>query len=205
MKKEKKGQFYLIAAGIIVFIIISLGAITNYVYVRSEPQKFYDIGDVLGREGVKVIEYAQFNKQNINQTVNRYLEVYEDYLDTNLNTDFDLIIFYGNITDEKINAKRYTRSSMGQVTISLGQGVNARVAGGSEVIIRNEQAQVTTDADGRNVNVTLKPNQDKPSINMKVPVLPDNNFVFVMTTSDEFNRYIQTSFQQENPTTSTRG
>jgi hypothetical protein len=193
MKRGKKGQFYLIAAGIIIFIIVSMVAVSNSVYVKTQPQKFYDIGDVLGREGAKVIEFASFTNGDVNQNINNYLNLYKDYLDKNINTDFQLLIFYGSITDKKINVKTFSRSSTGDTSLCIS-GAQCISVPSSEVAIKSSQTDVIDGPDGKIVNVTITSSITGQVVSVIVPVLPDNNFVFVMSSNDEFNKYVQTNF-----------
>jgi hypothetical protein len=195
MKSTKRGQFYLIAAAIIIFILVGLVAVSNYVYVKQEPKKFYDIGDILGREGAKVVEYAAITQSDMNATINSYLEIYADYLDKNINANFELIIFYGSVKDQKISAKRFYRSSTGGVSICFS-GTPCQTIGSDEVRIADEQATVIENPKSKTVNVTIT-SERAGSLSVEVPILKDNNFVFVMSTSDEFNNYIQTNFQEE--------
>jgi hypothetical protein len=195
MKRGKRAQFYLIAAAIIIFILVSLATISNYISVRKEPQKLYDIGDVLQREGAKVVEYATINGTSSNILIQRYLSVYRSYLETNLNEDFDLIIFYGgiNLTGNSISASRFTRASLGDISISIPGGTTY-VTGGTNVVINNSEWSLTTNQGQKIVNVTIISNRTGQGFSTNVPILPDNNFVFVMTSSDGFNNYIRTSF-----------
>lgn len=197
MKRGKKSQFYLIAAGIIVFILVSLAVVSNYVAIKKEPQKFYDIGDVLQREGPNVVTYAVNKNLDVNANVQTYLELYRNYLETNVNTDFDLIIFYGDTNMDKITAQRFTRASLGELTINFGP-TQTYITGGTEVQINNTEWQVNRNPDGDTVNVTLTSQRTGETITIKLPILRDNNFAFVMTSSDEFNSYIQSNI----PTTS---
>lgn len=193
MKRGKKGQFYLIAAGIIIFIIVSMVVVSNSVYIKTQPQKFYDIGDVLGREGAKVIEFASFTKVDVNQNINNYLNLYKDYLDKNINADFQLLIFYGSITDQQIKVKTFSRSSTGDTTLCISGTLCSSVPS-TEVAIKDGTTQVINGPDGKIVNVTISSTSSRQGISVIVPVLPDNNFVFVMSSNDEFNKYVQTNF-----------
>ena len=190
MKRGKKAQFYLIAAGIIVFILISLALVSNYASVKKEPQKFYDIGDVLQREGPSVVAYSVNNEEDVNDNIRKYIDLYKDYLDKNLNTDFDLIIFYGDVTNSNITALRFTRDSLGDLSINFGPTQFGGI-GGTEVYVNESEWRVNI---GLNtVNVTLTSQRTGENKTIEVPILGENNFAFIMTSNDGFNTYIRDS------------
>lgn len=186
--KSKKSQFYLIAAIVIVFIVISFAVVYNYIYVKKEPQKFYDIGEILKIEGIHVVEHAEYTGLNVNENIDNYLGLFESYLREHAAENFDLIIVYGNAQTGEVQAIRYsTNVSEGGVSLSIGE---MQVVYSPPGRIKKEQASVKVT--GLNtVEVTLK--SGDLSITLTLPILPDNNFAFIMTTSDGFSNYVQTS------------
>jgi hypothetical protein len=195
MKRGKRGQFYLIAAAIIIFILVGFALISNYVSVKKTPQKFYDIGDVLKREGANVITYSINTQQDVNTNIQTYLSLYKQYLEKNLNSDFNLVIFYGNInsSSRSIAAQIFTRASLGEITLVFGGHQTFRT-GGSQVQINKTEWSVQQNVNGNTANITLYSNRTGATQSIIVPLLQDNNFAFVMTSNDEFNNYVQQSF-----------
>ena len=59
---EKRGQFYLIAAVIIILIIFGLITISNRSIVQPKSTRFYDLSEDYGAEAAKVIDYGVYNK-----------------------------------------------------------------------------------------------------------------------------------------------
>ena len=57
---KTKGQFYLMAAIVIIVVIISFAAVSNYAKKKAEI-KIYDLGDELGIESEQVIDYGTYN------------------------------------------------------------------------------------------------------------------------------------------------
>ena len=55
---NKKGQFYLIAAIIIVIVLVSLNSISTNFILHSKPQTIEEISSDVNRESYKVIEYG---------------------------------------------------------------------------------------------------------------------------------------------------
>jgi hypothetical protein len=186
----KKGQFYIISAVIIIFVIIGFAVVTNYVTVKKAPEKFYDIGRDLS-EGARVVEYSEYSTNpniNVDQQIANYIGLFANYTSLNTGENFNMLIIYGNIgADKNISVKKYNSTSTGGVSISFGGApINAQVQG----TLSGEQGFLAVNPDNT-VNVTLK--SGNSTIVTRVPVLQNNNFAFVMTTSDGFNDYVQKS------------
>lgn len=191
MKKE--AQFYIISAAIIIFIIMSLASISNYVYVKKQPEKTLSLTDVLKIEGEKIVENAEYNEGNINSNIESYLNLFKNYMEENTQEDLNLIIIYGDVNNlNNVQGQIFTRTSTGNVNLDLG-GEVIPITQGSRIDVNPRMVQVNTlSAQERTVSLTIK--EGEQSISATIPVLEDNNFVFVMTTSDGFNRYVKESF-----------
>ena len=193
-RKSKKAQFYIIAAVVIVIVIMGFATVSNYVQVKKTPEKFYDLGDVLKLEGSHVIENALYTDKSVNENIEAYLALYSDYIEKNTNEDFNIVIFYGNISAaDDVTAKFYSRKSEGSVNLYLGTNNPFTVQGGKTVMVNSTQVQVIG-SDKKSVEVTI--NHNGLNITQTLPVLEDNNFVFLMTSNDEFNTYVQNSLNR---------
>jgi len=190
IKEGKQGQFYLIAAVIIILVILGLVGVKNYVSIKKEPTKFQDFSDMLGLEGRYGIEYAVYNKDN-SQTISQdIINLSSEYLKSNYNEDFVLYVIYGDITGENIQATKISKESQGDITASLG--------GSLEVL-----PESATTVNPRDVTLTINPGEPKTvTVNLTVgetvisqtlPILDKNNFVFAMTTSKGLSQYITTN------------
>ena len=93
-KRGKRAQFYIIAAVIIVVVIIGLVGVRNYIRVREEPQEFYDLSEVLSREGTAVVDYGIYNQEDLNVQLQGFTELFVDYVEKNKQDVFDLIIVF---------------------------------------------------------------------------------------------------------------
>lgn len=193
-KRSKRAQFYILAAVIIIFVIIWFASITNYVAYKKEPEKFYDLGKTLKIEGVEVINNLNFeNPGSIDENIALYLDLFADYTNQHLEEDFNLIILYGDVDqDSNISARVYSRGSNGGVVFYLGQETIF-----TEDIVGLNKTEVSLSVNQDNtVDVTLL-GPDGQIRTETVPILNDNNFIFVMTTSDGFNQYVQTNLNSE--------
>lgn len=190
---SKKAQFYIISSIIIILVITTLASVTNYVSIKPEPEKFYDLADILSLEGKYVIDNANYKLSgNISSQIQTYLELYASYLAKNTEADFNLIILYGNLNSENITIKMYSRSSLGNININLGN-TTFSIQGGNNISERGGEVTTKVDNNKKKVKITIASTDSKIKIEQEVPVLENNNFIFIMTTNDDFNQYVQTN------------
>jgi len=193
-KKSKKAQFYIIGAVIIIFIVISLASVSNYVSIKKQPEKIISLGDMLKEEGQRIVENSDYNDGNVNENINTYLTLFSDYLQQNTQEDFNLLILYGDVSaSEDIQGRIFTRASLGQVNLDVG-GTSFGASGGSAVQINTPVIVVNPGPQNNQGTVDVTIGSGDTNVTTTVPILEDNNFVFVMTTSDGFNRYVRDNF-----------
>jgi hypothetical protein len=121
---KKKGQFYLIAAIIIVIIIVGLSSVTNYVITRKKPVKFYDLSDELSEESARVVDYGIYNEEDMDSLMGNFTDKYlvgvsekRGYVDEK-EKQAELIFVYGN--KEGVIVSTYTSEETGEITINYG-------------------------------------------------------------------------------------
>jgi len=181
MKKEKKGQFYLIAAVIIVGIIISLSAITNYIVIRSEPSNFYDLSTELNEEGTRVVDYGIYNGEETQTKVEDFLNNYfVEYLKEK-EKDTELAFVYGDATALKITT--FTSEVTGEVSLNFGSG-NVLV-----IPAASKYAGVTTTEENPGETVNVKILNNTYQFNLK----KGENFFFVLSRNAEGEEHIARS------------
>src|SRR3989344_6842677 len=91
---EKRGQFYLIAALVIVAVIASLTTIYNSARTSEEDISFYDLSNEINFEALQFLDSGFFNgltEEEINRSLNALIESY-----AYSNPSTDLVIIYGN-------------------------------------------------------------------------------------------------------------
>ncbi len=79
--RGKKGQFFILAAVIIVVAVVGLSVIYNTVSVGNSPKKFYSYSQQLNEESGAVVDYSLYTSDNkvsdfINQSVGAVIEAY---------------------------------------------------------------------------------------------------------------------------------
>ena len=192
MKRGKRGQFYILGAIIIIIILISLVGISNYVDVKEEPEKLYSIGEILNLEGLNIIDYSLYNNQNIKTNIDNFLSLFADYLDQNTEEDISLIFIYGNSTSNTISAEIYSRATTGEVSAYIGDN-QIKIPVSKRIISSEEQEiiQTRTEDNKRYVDVTFN------NVTHTIPLLDDNNFIFIMSTGSGFDQYVKTNINPE--------
>ncbi|MBD3253098.1 hypothetical protein GF386_05165 [Candidatus Pacearchaeota archaeon] len=116
---KKRGQFYIVAAVIIVVVLVSLTSITTYISIKSNPETIYDLGEELSLEGFRVVEYGIYNQENVTQIVEDLTnETFFPYFSQKM-SEADIGFIYGNKTD--IYGVVYNRTEGGTISASLGE------------------------------------------------------------------------------------
>ncbi len=115
VKREKGGQFFLIAAIIIIIVIVSVVTVTNYTQ-RQDTVKLYDLGQELGIESQNVLDYGTYSELNETQMkvlMENFIKNYVDYIGETGN----LYFIFGN--SQKVNAIAYQHLTTESVCIIL--------------------------------------------------------------------------------------
>jgi len=63
--QNKRGQFYIIAAIIIVLAISGLMSIATYAIAKPSPKTINDLGSDLNKESTRIIDYGIYNREVI--------------------------------------------------------------------------------------------------------------------------------------------
>ena len=88
--KNKKGQFFLIAAVIIIVVIVSVVTVSNYT-TQKQTTKLYDLGKELGIESQNVLDYGTYSAKSpeeMKTLMEQFVNNYRSYLEQNKNIYF---------------------------------------------------------------------------------------------------------------------
>lgn len=113
---NKSGQFYLVAAIVIIVVIVGFAAVQNYTQKQSSI-KLFDVKDELGIEGGKVLDYGTYNAESDaekEQLILDFANNYSEYAGEGRN----LYFVFGN--QEKIYVLKYEEVVSGSVSVSFG-------------------------------------------------------------------------------------
>lgn len=115
---NKKGQFFLISALIIITILLSFVTYRSRIQVYPVQEKVYDLGDELNLETAEVLDYGIYNKQvPVSKIFESWAGNFSSYHPSVGNEEFVFIF-----TDEngKTKGVRFSTQSMGSVSLYLG-------------------------------------------------------------------------------------
>ena len=162
----RNGQFYLIAAVIIIVVIFGLTGVTNYLLKKPDLVRYYDISRQLNLESESVVNYGIANNQEIDSLLEDFTENYGQYLGEGEEADFYFI--YGD--EESITVYAYQVEEQGGISLIIG--------GGDPIPIIITGGQVTTEEIpvGEDGNVIVEIGDDKYSFNIK----DGQNFFFII-------------------------
>ena len=120
---DKRGQFYFIAAIIIVLILFSLTSVSTYVIIKSEPHSIQDITTDLKRESYHVIEYGIYNKEDLPSLLTKFSgEDFGDYFLKKLGETSNILFVYGN--KNGLQALQFDKSLSGEVKLGSASWKN---------------------------------------------------------------------------------
>jgi len=113
---EKRGQFYIIAAIIIIAVLIGVVALNSQTGVKKQYTKIYDLGEELESETGSVYDYGIYNGNDTDALIGQWAESYYEYSKGGAVEDW--IFIYGN--KENMTALTFTTVSKGKVGIWAG-------------------------------------------------------------------------------------
>jgi len=161
MMKNKRAQFYLIAAAIIIVIIAGLYAAYNY--ISRNPVVFYDLSGELSREGASVVDHGIWKSIDINILMKNFTEDYfSKYAEEKDTTE--LVYIYGDTNHVYVTT--YKSSNAGSICIGFG-------GGGCTNIIRSG---VTTESRGSATSIQIDSGNQRYNFNIQ----SGQNFYFVI-------------------------
>ena len=168
---NKKGQFYLIAAIIIITVVVGFVTISNY-SMKRDSVKIYDFGEELGIESQNVLDYGTYNEGTVDMDalLEDFIESYVDYSGGGKN----LYFLFGDFDNIKIIAYQELEES-----VSLD---------GSEVAMMNGKGEKThTPSADKKVVIEIE------EVEYDFKLTEGENFYFVISQEIEGEKYVVTN------------
>lgn len=135
---NKRGQFFLIAALVLIAIFVGLGAIYTSSKVSTEDFTVYDLSKEINFESSQVVNTGVLTGLSSTEIINRIKTLSEVYSESNQESDFLLV--YGNETE--LNAFYYNNTETGEIGLSTGAETSPQITlQAREVTIIREQNQ----------------------------------------------------------------
>jgi hypothetical protein len=117
MKKDKRGQFYILSAIIIALVVTSVSSVITHGFVKSEPKSTKELSNALKIESNNVIKYGISNEENIDLIMESFTQ--KDLIDYfALSPDFEttnITFVYGNRNELKI--LEYSKENTGEASL----------------------------------------------------------------------------------------
>jgi hypothetical protein len=171
---NKRGQFFLIAAIIIVGLVIGLANVVNSVGVGNKQESFYDLANEINFETKRVFDYGVYQERELDSLVQGYLENYTNYI-----AEEEVLFIYGNAGD--INGLFFEETG-GNVGISTGIDLpNPAI---SIQYLTGETAEVGYDQQTNIVDVTIQ------GVTYSFMLRKGQNFFFVIIKEDDDERFV---------------
>ena len=172
--RNKRGQFFLVAAIIIVVAIIGFATTVNSVRVTNEKEAFSDLADEIRDETKEVLNYGIYNSEDINSLVKGFLENYTNYI-----SQEEVLFIYGN--RDNIDGLIF-REQGGEVGIDVGT-----IPGVIEIqYTTGDEANVTQSPDGKMVFVDIE------GIVYEFNLKEGQNFFVLLRQEENGERYVAT-------------
>ena len=172
---NKGGQFFLVAAIIIVGIVIVLASSVNSVRVGNDQEAFYDLSDEIGFETKQVLDYGVFepSASSVDILLPTYLNDYAKYI-----SQEEVLFVYGDVNN--VTGLVFTSIGVGSVGINTGGGMPTTIiiediVGGQEAEVIHDGNSVSVDINGIVYNFNLKQGQ---------------NFFFVIIKEEDGERFV---------------
>jgi hypothetical protein len=124
-KEDKKGQFYLVGAMIIVALLVGFATVNNFIQ-QEDSTKVYDLGEELGIEGDQVVEYGIINpERTISMLLNDFTSKYSNYASS---SNVKIFFIFGN--EKEITVLTYEELlagsiSVGDSTLQISEGTRS--------------------------------------------------------------------------------
>jgi hypothetical protein len=171
---RKRGQFYLLAAIILIAVIVGFAGISNYTS-KNAYTEVYDLEKELEIEGSSVLDYGIYSPDvdDVNEIINNFVLDYSSYSDE---TDRDIFFIYGNKDDDFITIKTVETVNVGGVYLgSAGESIDAEVP--IDGTITPSGGKVEIEIEGNTYEFDLKPGE---------------NFYFIIIQDVDEERYVIT-------------
>jgi len=161
---NKRGQFYLVAAIIIVLVLAGISSVKTYAIVSPEPRAIKDLGSELQEETSRIVDYGIYNvKQDLNSLLNNFTNTKFAPYFLQKTSETGIVFLYGNKTD--LEAIRYNTTSTGVISATIGtlatewNPVTDTFAERIDIIPIEGQEEIVVNITGKEFEFKLQDNQ----------------------------------------------
>ena len=173
---KKRGQFYLLAAIIIISIIIGFAAVSNYSKKKTDV-KLYDLGDELGIEGGEVLDYGVYDPNSL--TTIELLEDFTGKFSEYAGEEKDIYFVFGD--SEIIYLATWEEINTGSISIG-GVGLSQTGRGYNLAKISPPESPVKVEMKDKEGNIN----------EYEFELRPGDNFYFILSQEVGEEKHVTT-------------
>lgn len=119
MDMKKRGQFYIVAAIIIISVLLGIAALTNYIITKPQPAKLYDLGKELDLETGNVVAHGIYtDKATLDSLMENWANQYVNY--AHQYGEIEWVFIYGNYN--KVTVLVFSEQTIGTIDICVSGG-----------------------------------------------------------------------------------
>ena len=175
---NKRGQFYLIAAIIIIGIVLTSVTAVNYVKTKKQKYPIYSLGDIVNFETGQVLNWGIVNKTNLDELMENWIINYTIYGEKSITGDWFFVYGTKSASETNLKALNISKVPSGAIQLDLGAG--------SATTYFGEYMVTIVDVDVSEID----PNSDILTMNImgqtyEFKVKEGQNFWFVITTGNQ--------------------
>jgi hypothetical protein len=117
---NKRAQYFLISAIIIVLILSGFASIKTYAIIHSEPKQIKELNSELNEEGIRIIDYGIYEKKNLSSLLTNFTgnEFAPYFLQKTSATN--ILFIYGD--SAQVELLQYNPEDTGTVSATIGSG-----------------------------------------------------------------------------------
>lgn len=183
--KNRKGQFYLIAAIFVILILFGTSSVATYTIIKPSPKTISELSTDINRESYKIIEYGIFNNKNLNELASKFAGDEISKYVLKKSEDANVLFVYGNKND--INAIAVGKENTGSIKIGNSVfGVNNEFSRKIKPIVKNGLVEV--EILNNKYNFKIKDNEMFYFLIVK----ERNGEIFVERNEEDKNKNIKT-------------
>jgi len=176
--RNKRGQFYIIAAVIIVIAVSSITGIVTYAVAKPSPKTVLSLGSDLEKESFRIVDYGIYQKEDLDFLLESFMsgEFAPYFLKKTDNAN--VVFVYGDKAD--LYSIQYDTLSTGTISATIG--------GESQWTMSGDFAKKT--------KLTINPGDDKVEVTVLEKTfyfqIRDNEmFYFLIIQEKEGERYVE--------------
>ena len=192
---DKEGQFYLLAAIVIIVLLLSYVGVSNYIN-KKNATKVYDVKEELNIEGNNVLEFGILNSDTLSLSeagteiargedaiIEHFMTLYETYLES-VGENIDIYYILGN--KDAIKAYKIGETSGGELILNFGgTRLTENIIKKSIEELKGERNYYTV-SEGK-VTITIEGN------NYDFDLKAGENFYFIISQTVGGEQYVDTN------------